>query len=258
MIEFSRKLSMFDSDSLQLISNGYFDSNEGNVDIFWNQNGSSLDWIWPVKGLHLSSTQDSPLSANLDLLFEKTSRVKLSSVGANLFYSHLPDSKPTAFLLDHLQLCRNGFTIQAFHLSIDETGGYSLNLIAKIQDSACSAALELKASKPLRNQFERLPTITCTISPTYGYHSRINLNLASFEDQLTRTHLVAHFTKSFIADPYELKRIDFGDVDVVTIGDVDLEVASNSIDAHEHFVMATFNLGYTALSYTLGVSQTHR
>ena len=141
-----------------------------------------------------------------------------------------------------------GLLLEMIGCKLESLSALSLEIVDyKYQLDVISSSDECKGESidvsPIRSPKHALVN-NFEISPTKGYHSNIKLNITKLRDQ--NTFLLASFSESFFADPFELDRLDFEIANVTTYGNVDLEVASNSYAAQGHFVLAEFTERYVS------------
>jgi hypothetical protein len=189
-----------------------------NLNFLWVIN-PSLNWIWPQKGIHSSG--------NISELQKFFPSLDQNLLPQDYFYT--TTKEPSKLFLEMMGCNEGG--IAAVNVDISDNQ-YQLDIISSSDCKGESVDVS-EINDPLHatlNSFE--------ISPGHGYHSNIRLNITKLKDQ--KTFLLASFSESFFADPFELDRLDFGVANVTTFGNVDLEVAADSTVAQGHFVLAEF------------------
>jgi hypothetical protein len=189
-----------------------------NVNFLWVLN-PSLNWIWPQKGIHSSGN-----ISELQTFFPSFDQNLLEQD-----YFHTTTKEPSELFLEMMG-CDDG-SIAAVNVDIKDNQ-YTLDIISSSDCKGESVDVS-EINDPqhaILNSFE--------ISPGHGYHSNIKLNITKLKDQ--KTFLLASFSESFFADPFELDRLAFGIANITTYGNVDLEVAADSAAAQGHFVLADF------------------
>jgi hypothetical protein len=101
-----------------------------------------------------------------------------------------------------------------------------------------SKTLDLNAGSTNKDSISL--NVSINVTPLYGYHSKVFMNL-TIPSNFGKLFFLHHHTRNSFADPFELSRISFKNLNVSVFGHVDLELPAHSHLSKDHFVVSTLH-----------------